>query len=121
LTVYLEMALLFVGWPSLVGASFATVAGLLRRRKGPWALLAVTVAATVLAVTLVKRLELVGTLFALPAVPALLIAAGVLEWRARRAPGSKLWRHVAWGTAGFVLPAAIGLAAVLARCTLCGL
>ena len=121
MTNYVEMALLFVGWPLLAGASFATVAGLLRRRYGPWALLALTVAATVLAVTLVKRLDLVGILFVLPAIPALLIAAGVLEWRARRAAGSELWRHVAWGTAAFVLPAAVGLAAVLARCTLCGL
>jgi len=46
-TDYVEMALLFVGWPLLAGASFATVAGLLRRRYGPWALLALTVATTV--------------------------------------------------------------------------
>ena len=121
MTDYLEMALFVVGWPSLAGASFATVGGLLRRRFGPWALLSLTVAVTVLAVTLVKRLALVGTIFALPAIPALLIAAAVLEWRARRAPGSELWRHVAWGTTAFALPAAVGLAAVLARCTLCGL
>ena len=121
MTKYLDMALFFVGWPSLAGASFATVAALLRRRFGPWALLTVTVAVTALAVTLVKRLELVGTLFVLPAIPALLIAAGVMEWRARRATSSELWRQVAWGTAAFALPAAVGLAAVLARCTLCGL
>ena len=117
----LDIAVLFVGWPSLIGASFATVASLLRRRYGPWALLAVTVAATILAVTVVVRLDLVGILFAIPAIPAILIAAGVLEWRARRAPGSRLWRQVAWGTAAFVLPAAVGLAAMLSRCTLCGL
>lgn len=115
------MLLFFVGWPSLVGASFVTVARLVRRRYGPWALLAVTVAATVLAVILVMRLELVGVLFAMPAIPALLLAAGVLEWRARRAAGSELWRDVVWGTAAFVLPAAVGLAATLARCSLCGL
>jgi len=121
LKAYLDVVLLFIGGPSLVGVTFATVAALLRRRYGPRALLVLTVAATVLAVTLVKRLDLVGILFVLPAIPALLIAAGVLEWRARRAAGSELWRHVAWGTAAFVLPAAVGLAAVLARCTLCGL
>lgn len=121
MTEYVDMALLFVGWPALAGASFATVAGLLRRRYGPWALLALTVAVAVLAVALVKRLELVGTLFVLPAIPAFLAAAGVLEWRARRAAGSELWRHIVWGTAAFVLPTAVGLAVVLSRCTLCGL
>ncbi len=120
-TEYLDIVLFFVGWPSLAGASFATVAGLVRRRYGPWALLAATVVATVLAVTLFLRLDLLGALFALPAIPALLLAAGVLEWRARRASGAALWRHVVWGATAFVLPAAVGLAATLSRCKLCGL
>ena len=118
---YRDVVVFFLGWPSLVGASFAAVASVLRRRNGTRALVAVTVGAMVVAVMLAMRLDILEAPLAIPAVPALLVAAGVLEWRARRAFQSELWRHVVWGTAAFVIPAALGEGALLAGCTMCGL
>jgi len=118
---YRDVVVLFVGWPSLVGVSFATVASVLRRRFGTRALMAVTVSATAVAVALAMRLDVLAAPLAIPAVPALLVAAGVLEWRARRATRTALWRHVALGTAAFVIPAALGEGAILASCAICGL
>ena len=118
---YRDVVVFFLGWPSFVGASFAAVASVLRRRNGTRALVAVTVGAMVVAVMLAMRLDILEAPLAIPAVPALLVAAGVLEWRARRAFQSELWRHVVWGTAAFVIIAALGEGAILAGCTMCGL
>jgi hypothetical protein len=118
---YRDVIVFFLGWPSLVGASFAAVASVLRRRHGTRALIAVTVGAMVVAVVLAMRLDVLDAPLAIPAIPALLVAAGVLEWRARRAAQSELWRHVLWGTAAFVILAALGEGAILAGCTMCGL
>ena len=112
---------LFVIVPSLGGAAFATVASILRRTRGPWALLSVTVVGVALVVTWLTRVYVLDAVFLAPAVPGLLGAAGVLEWRARRAARSPLWLHIVWGTAAFLLTAAVGLVVVLAgfKCTGC--
>ena len=95
---------MFVAVPSIIGATFSTVASVIRRRAGPWALLALTVVGIGVVVMLIKSLAFPDRLFAIPAIPAMLSAAAVLEWRGRRARGA-LWRDVLWGTAVFTLGA----------------
>jgi len=118
---YGDVIVFFLGWPSLVGASFAAVASVLRRRNGTRALVAITGGATIVAVMLAMRLDVLEAPLTIPAIPGFLVTAGVLEWRARRAAQSALWRHVLWGTAAFVITAALGEGAILAGCTMCGL
>ena len=113
--------ILFFAAASASGAVFATVAASLRRGRGPWALLAATVAGIVLLVTVIRRLYVLEAVFVAPAIPALLMEAGVLEWRARRAARKSLWLEVVWGTATFLLTAVVGMVVALAgfRCTGC--
>jgi hypothetical protein len=99
-----QVITLFVALPSIVGATFSTVASVIRRRAGPWALLALTSVGIGLVVVLIKSLTFPDNLFAIPAIPAMLSAAAVLEWRGRRARGA-LWRDVLWGTGVFTLGA----------------
>jgi hypothetical protein len=100
-----QLAILLVGWPSIVGASFSTVASVIRRRSGPWALVALTGAGIGLAVLLIKSLTFPDNLLAIPAIPATLLAAAVLEWRARRTALGAPWRDVLWGTVAFTVGA----------------
>lgn len=62
-----------------------------------------------LAVTVSSRLLGPFAFFLSPAVPSILVAAGVLEWRARRRVRDALWRDVAWGAAAFALTAVVGM------------
>jgi hypothetical protein len=87
----------------IAGAVFTTVAAILRRRHGPWALLAVTATCVVLTGFVLNRIFALVALFWTPIVPSILVAAAVLEWRARRSVHGTLWREVAWATAGFVV------------------
>jgi hypothetical protein len=68
----------------IAGATFATVTAILRRRYGAWALLAGTATCVVLVTVVLSRIFALVALFWTPAVPSLLVASGVLEWRARR-------------------------------------
>jgi hypothetical protein len=91
------------------GVTFATVATFLRRRYGTWALLAGAVGCLLLAVTVSSRILGPFAFFLSPVLPSILVAAGVLEWRARRGVRDVLWRDVAWGAAAFAFTTVVGM------------
>ncbi|HET9708078.1 MAG TPA: hypothetical protein VFP39_07225 [Gemmatimonadales bacterium] len=91
------------------GVIFATVAAVLRRRYGTWALLAGAAGCLLLAVTVSRRLIGPFAIFWSPALPSILVAAGVQEWRARRSVRAALWRDITWGALAFAFTALVGM------------
>lgn len=89
--------------------TFATIAAVLRRRYGTWVLLAGVAGCVLLAVILSRRFLGPFALFLSPALPSILVAAGVQEWRARRSVRDALWRDVAWGAGAFAVTAVVGM------------
>jgi peptidoglycan/LPS O-acetylase OafA/YrhL len=75
---------LIVGPPLIAGTLYAVIGVLVRGRFGAFALLLLTLAALAVAITIVEVVPFPNGAFAIPAIPAVAVAAPVLEWRARR-------------------------------------
>ena len=104
--------------PLLAGVVFALGAGLLRRRAGPLALALLTLLLMATAVAVVKRVPFPTGPLALPAIPACLVAALVLEWQVRRHARPAL--QAVWTAAAFTLVGTAGLVVLLPRLFIVG-
>jgi len=98
-----------LGPPLIAGIVFALGAGPLRRRVGPWALALLTLLLMATGVAVVRLASFPAGAFAIPAIPACLSAALVLEWQVRR--HARPATQAAWTAAAFTL---VGTAVLLA-------
>lgn len=98
-----------LGPPLLAGIVFALGAGLLRRRVGPLALALLTFFLVATGVAIVKLASFPAGAFAIPAIPACVCAALVLEWQVRRQ--ARPVTQGLWTAAAFTL---VGTAVLLA-------
>ena len=107
-----------VGPPLLAGILFALGAGFLRRRLGPAALALLTALLIAAAIVTLKTAKFPTGALAIPAIPASLVAAVVLEWQVRRP--SRPAAQFAWTAGAFTLVGTAVLIDLLPRLLIVG-